>query len=141
MKKFFFSLTVALVAFGAFAQEDKVFDEPVNGPKIVFKESSFNFGDINQGDIVEHVFAFENVGNEPLILSNVQTTCGCTAPSWPKEPILPGKAGEITVKFNSRGKIGMQNKIITVISNAVNQRERIKIVTNVTLAKSEDPQN
>lgn len=138
MKKFVvFFFSFLILALASFAQEDKVFDEPANGPKIVFQESSFDFGDITQGDVVEHVFTFENTGNQPLILSNVQTTCGCTAPSWPREPIAPGDTGEIKVKFNSRGKVGMQNKIITVISNAVNQRERIKIVTNVTMPQSE----
>lgn len=138
MKRILLSILVSIfIVQFSLAQDDKVFEESVNGPKIVFKESSFDFGDINQGDVVEHVFDFENTGNEPLILSDVKTTCGCTAPSWPRQPIGPGESGKITVKFNSRGKVGMQNKIITVLSNAVNQRERIKIVTNVTLPDSE----
>ena len=131
-----FAAAISLVVFGVYAQEAPVFEKPENGPKITFKESSFDFGDITQGDVVEHVFEFENTGNEPLILANVMTTCGCTAPSWPREPIAPGESASITVKFNSRGKIGVQNKVITIVSNAINQRERIRIETNVMVKEA-----
>ncbi|MDH5610788.1 MAG: DUF1573 domain-containing protein [Cyclobacteriaceae bacterium] len=126
-----------LVAFVAKAQQPPVFEEPAAGPKITFKEAKYDFGNIKQGDMVEHVFEFENTGTEPLILSNVQTTCGCTASSWPREPIAPGTSASITVTFNSRGKIGVQNKVITIISNAVNPRERVMIVTNVLPPETE----
>ncbi len=117
-----------LLSMVAFAQEEST---PLSGPKIYFSETSFDFGDITQGDRVEHVFEFENVGNEPLILSDVRTTCGCTAPEWPREPVIPGAKSMVRVVFNSAGKIGMQNKVITVMSNAVNSPARVKIVTNV----------
>ncbi|MEM7299303.1 MAG: DUF1573 domain-containing protein [Bacteroidota bacterium] len=126
--KYLASLLLIGVTFFATAQEG---EEPLTGPKISFAEKSFDFGEIKQGDRVEHVFEFENIGNEPLILSDVKTTCGCTAPAWPREPIAPGAKGEIKVVFNSAGKMGMQNKVITVMSNAVNNPDRVKIVTNV----------
>ncbi len=126
--RYLLSLLVLGFAFLATAQEE---EEPMTGPKIIFTEKSFNFGDITQGEKVEHVFEFENTGNEPLILSDVRTTCGCTAPEWPREPIAPGKKAKVKVVFNSAGKMGMQNKVITVMSNAVNNPERVKIVTNV----------
>ncbi len=125
--KYLASLLLVGFAFFATAQEE----EPMTGPKISFTEKSFDFGEITQGEKVEHVFEFENTGNEPLILSDVRTTCGCTAPEWPKEPIAPGKKARLKVVFNSAGKMGMQNKVITVMSNAVNNPERVKIVTNV----------
>lgn len=106
--------------------------DPNNGPIIKFTESVFAFGEIKQGEIVEHVFKFKNEGNAPLVLTNVQTTCGCTAPTWPRETaIAPGATGEILVRFNSSGKVGMQNKVITVTSNAQNATERVRITTNV----------
>lgn len=126
--KYLASLLLVGFAFFATAQEG---EEPMTGPKIYFSEKSFDFGEITQGEKVEHVFEFENTGNEPLILSDVRTTCGCTAPEWPREPIAPGKTGRLKVVFNSAGKMGMQNKVITVMSNAVNNPERVKIVTNV----------
>jgi hypothetical protein len=116
----------------AFAQD---FD-PKDGPIITFTEKAFDFGDITQGETVEHVFVFKNTGKKPLILTNVQTTCGCTAPVWPREPIAPGKTGEIKIRFNSTGKIGLQNKPITILSNAQNDREVITIKTNVTASGS-----
>ncbi len=112
------------------AQESDSTDA-VQGPFIEFKEKLKRFGEIKQGDKVEHTFAFVNAGNEPLIISNVLTTCGCTAPSWPKEPIEPGDESSIVVRFNSAGKMGRQNKVITVISNAHNNPERVKIQANV----------
>lgn len=106
------------------------------GSRITFEEESHDFGDISQGDKLEYVYVFENTGTEPLILSNVLTTCGCTATDWPRDPIAPGKSGEINVTFNSSGKMGKQNKVITVISNAVNSQERIKLITNVLPASN-----
>lgn len=105
--------------------------DPNNGPIMTFAEKVFAFGDINQGDIVEHVFTFENTGNAPLIITNVQATCGCTVPTWPKEAVAPGASGEIVVRFNSRGKMGMQNKVVTITSNAQNNPERVRITTNI----------
>lgn len=123
-----FGVVFLLAAFlSSYGQEEAA----VSGSRIVFVEDAFDFGDIQQGDKVAHTFEFENSGDEPLILSNVLTTCGCTASDWPREPILPGELASLKVTFNSAGKIGMQNKIITIVSNAINQRERIKITTNV----------
>lgn len=124
-------LAVFAVAFVAVANAQDAAGAEKNGPVITFEEETFNFGDITQGDQVEHVFAFSNTGTEPLVLSRVLTTCGCTAPSWPREPIAPGEKGEVKVSFNSAGKMGMQNKVITVISNATNSNARISITTNV----------
>ncbi len=133
MRKSAFTFLFSLSVIALLAQDAPVFEKPQNGPKLTFLEKTHDFGDIVQGDVVEHIFNFENTGNEPLILADVHTTCGCTAPSWPREPILPGKTGSVTVKFNSRGKIGVQHKVITISSNAINQRERISIETNVLM--------
>ncbi|MEM6736389.1 MAG: DUF1573 domain-containing protein [Bacteroidota bacterium] len=120
-----------VVSYGQDKSELQDETESLTGPKIYFTEISFDFGDISQGDKVEHVFEFENTGNEPLILSDVRTTCGCTAPEWPREPIVPGTKAKLKVRFNSTGKMGVQNKVITVMSNAVNSPARVKIITNV----------
>ncbi len=131
MKKILLLSAVLLFACQVFAQETAKQDEPVDGPQITFADNSHDFGDIAQGDKVNYTFKFENSGTEPLILSNVLTTCGCTATSWPREPIAPGENGDIAVSFNSAGKMGKQNKVVTVVSNAVNAQERVKIITNV----------
>jgi len=113
----------------------------VDGPQITFEEIEFDFGDITQGDKVEHTFKFINTGNAPLILNNVLTTCGCTASEWPKQPILAGEESEIIVRFNSSGKIGRQNKVITVQSNIAGSTSRIKIIGMVLPAGQEAGSN
>lgn len=133
--RYLLSLLLLGVVFVSSAQEES---EPVSGAKIVFSEKSFDFGEIRQGDRVEHTFEFENTGNEPLILSDVRTTCGCTAPEWPREPVAPGEKASVKVLFNSTGKIGVQNKVITVMSNAVNSPARVKIVTNVLIKDTQE---
>ena len=130
MKTFISLMFGTFVVFFAIAQE-KNDNTQQPGAQIVFEETSFDFGDIQQGDKVEHIFSFENTGTEPLILTNVQTTCGCTVPKWPREPIPPGQSSKITVKFNSSGKMGKVNKVIKVISNAVTPISQVTIVTNI----------
>jgi len=85
--------------------------------KISFEEKSWNFGDIRDGDIVNHDFKFKNIGNAPLEVKNVTATCGCTQPSFPFLPIAPGEEGTISVTFNSTGKINEQRPTVTVITN------------------------
>jgi len=128
MKTLVIFLFGVFVIFGAVAQESS---EATSGPEITFQEDRFAFGDIHQGDIVEHIFTFENTGNEVLIITNVQTTCGCTAPEWPRDPIAPGQSGDLRVVFNSTGKMGRQNKVITVVSNSVNPMSKVSIETNI----------
>lgn len=134
MKKIFLVVVALFVVVSLHAQEKAV---KQNGPSITFQKDTHDFGDIYQGDVVKHTFTFENTGNEPLIITNVQTTCGCTAPAWPRDPIAPGQTGDITIQFNSTGKIGRQNKVVTIVSNATNQNNRVTIVTNI-LPKKED---
>lgn len=123
---------IALLSFtlGVFAQQANAQKE--SGPVITFEKKSHDFGDITQGDKVEETFKFTNTGTEPLIITNVQVTCGCTTPKWPRDPIPPGGKGEITVGFNSAGKSGRQNKVITVVSNAANSDgSQFTLITNV----------
>lgn len=89
-----------------------------NGAAISFEKNSYDFGQIKEGEKVAHEFKFSNNGSVPLIISNATATCGCTVPEYPKEPIAPGSAGLIKVVFNSEGKVGMQNKVVTITTNA-----------------------
>ncbi|QPH39479.1 DUF1573 domain-containing protein [Pedobacter endophyticus] len=91
---------------------------PGDAPVIVFERDVYDFGKIAQGEKVLHEFKFRNTGKSPLIISNATATCGCTVPQIPGEPILPGKEGKINVVFNSEGKMGVQDKVVTVTSNA-----------------------
>lgn len=135
MKKILITAAVVLVGIVAFGQTAS---QAQNGPIFKLEESNFDFGDIVQGEKVEHVFKFTNTGTEPLIITNIQVTCGCTAPSWPRDPIAPGQKSEVTVAFNTTGKMGGQSKVVTVVSNAVNDENKIMFTANVV--QSKDPQ-
>ncbi len=127
MKKLGFLLTLFALAlvFQANAQDQ------ATGAVITFKEKSIDFGDLTQGEKVSHTFQLTNSGTTPLIISNVAATCGCTVPSWPKEPIAPGKTAEIQVSFNSTGKMGKQNSIVRIYSNASEPIEKVSLISNV----------
>jgi len=93
--------------------------------KISFEEDHFDFGKIKDGAKVKHVFKFINTGENPLMISDVIPTCGCTIPTFSKAPIKPGEQGEITVEFDSANRKGQQKKNIIVVSNA--DREKVSI--------------
>lgn len=86
-------------------------------PVMAIDTPMVDLGTIAQGDTVMHVYNFKNTGNMPLVLSNVSASCGCTTPSYSKEPVAPGEKGFITVKFNSKGKEGKLNKTVTAFAN------------------------
>jgi hypothetical protein len=90
-----------------------------NAPKtsIKFDEMSFDFGELTEGDVVHHTFTFTNSGSNPLIITDAIGSCGCTIPTWPKEPIAPGGRGNIEVQFNSHGKKDIQDKTVTLTAN------------------------
>ena len=94
----------------------------INGPKgplttVSFEEDVHDFGDVTEGQIVRTVFKFTNTGKNPLVITKTQASCGCTVPTTPKDPILPGEKGEIPVEFNTSGKRGVNEKTITIIGN------------------------
>jgi hypothetical protein len=104
------------------------------GPKIVFKDESFDFGKIKQGDVVSHKFVFKNEGNAPLKINKVTSSCGCTAALVSQKKVAPGGKGEIKATLNSRGYRGNLTKYIYVESNDTNQptiRLTIKVMIEV----------
>jgi len=119
MKRILILIFGVAVAAAAYAQTPAA--KPTTGPILTWEKSTHDFGDIQAGDKVENTFRFTNTGTEPLIITNVTVTCGCTVPKgWPRDPIVAGGKGEIVVAFNSLGKMGKQNKVVTIVSNAVN---------------------
>jgi len=85
--------------------------------KMELEKTTFDFGEIKEGEKVEHIFKFKNTGKSPLIISSAQGSCGCTVPEWPRSPIAPNETGEIKVKFNSENKNGSQEKTVTLTAN------------------------
>ncbi len=120
--KFILLLSFVALSFHSFAQEKKTLDnianENSNQANFSFETNEFDFGTIKQGESSTHEFKFTNTGNEPLIISKAEGSCGCTVPLYPKEPIMKGQTATIKVTFNSAGKLGVQDKTITISSNA-----------------------
>lgn len=131
MKKFFITLLVTGFIGSIYGQDSKTTTTPINKAEFKFEQIEYNYGTIKQGDKVDYEFVFTNVGKEPLIISSANGSCGCTVPEWPKEPIKNGEKGRIKVTFNSAGKQGMQDKTITINSNAVTNPVVLHIKGNV----------
>lgn len=86
-------------------------------PTIDFEETEYNFGTVIAGEKVSHSFVFKNNGKGNLVISNVKTSCGCTASKWTKDPVKPGETGIIEIVFDSSGRSGKQTKTANVYSN------------------------
>lgn len=103
----------------------------VNAQDFKFEEETINYGKITQGSEGKRVFKFTNIGDAPLIIKRIQSTCGCTVPKKPEEPIMPGKTGEIEVSYDTK-RLGGFSKAITVYSNAKEERKMLKIRGNIS---------
>ena len=134
MRYFFFTLFLVGSVCSISAQDAP---KDATGPRIDFQDSVYYFGEATIGDKITKTFPFINTGTEPLILLDVKTSCGCTAPNWSKDPVLPGEQSEIKVVFNTAGKRGSQYKKITVVSNAVN-KSSLSLVLSGELKKQEE---
>ncbi|MEQ6124214.1 DUF1573 domain-containing protein [Pseudotenacibaculum sp. MALMAid0570] len=113
--------TFALILFvglSSFAQGEK--------PQFKFEKETINYGKIYLGSNGVRVFEFTNIGKSPLIITRIQTSCDCTVPKRPNEPIMPGEKGKIEVAYDTK-KPGGFSKAITIYSNAKNPRKMIKI--------------
>ena len=125
MKKLLVYLTL-LIGIFSFAQ---------SGAKIEFKEETINYGEVEKGkDNGIRIFEFTNTGDAPLVIKNAKSSCGCTVPEWPKEPIAPGGKGQIKVQYNMNP--GPISKTITIETNATNKENgmiplRIKVTVVV----------
>ena len=119
---------IVLAFMSSYAQSSEA---DKKGAEIKFLEKSKDFGDIIQGDSISYTFKFNNTGTDTLKIFNVVTTCSCTSRKYTDTPIAPGKSGEVIVSFNSKDKEGRQNKVITVLSNAINNPERVLLICNV----------
>lgn len=114
-------------AFTAVAQQ-------IGGPSIQFEKDVHDFGNVKQYGNTTTEFVFKNTGSAPLIISNARGSCGCTVPSWPKQPIAPGETAVIKVTYDSK-RVGPINKSVTITSNATNEPTKvIRIKGNIEAA-------
>ncbi|TCC89388.1 DUF1573 domain-containing protein [Pedobacter frigiditerrae] len=139
-----FIILLALIAFTGCKQKSKLDDKvaavassstatvaEADAPKVKFEKEIYDFGVITQGEKVQFDFKFKNTGKTPLIITDATATCGCTVPEYPKTPIKPGEEGLIKVVFDSAGKIGMQDKQVTIFSNANPEADKLHLVGEV----------
>jgi hypothetical protein len=143
-KKIFYTIiSVAIISSNISAQEkqekaDKKpqAEEVLSNAEISFDKEQHDYGTIEQGANGVYEFKFTNTGKDPLIISNCKGSCGCTVPSWPKEPIRPGGSGAIKVSYDTK-RIGAFNKTVTISSNAKSSNKTISI-KGVVNAKPEE---
>lgn len=163
MKKLVLTLTVVIIAIASMnaqstadqkqksptpeeqrkmAVEDeaaKALAENPNAPVITFDKVVHDYGELEQNADGNCEFKFTNNGKEPLILSNVRSSCGCTVPVWPRQPILPGKSDVIKVKYDTK-RIGVINKSIQVYSNATEKNVVLKIKGKINAQTTKMPE-
>ncbi len=121
MKKLFFTLVgILFFAVASHAQGKLKFDKTVH-----------DFGKVPEAGVIEHTFKVTNVGTAPVVITNVQPTCGCTTPEWSKDPILPGQTKNIKVGYDTKNRPNTFVKPLTVFSNAENSQEVLTIKGDV----------
>lgn len=141
MKKILLSLSLfAFIAVGVQAQEAKTTSAPIkvenpNAPVMTFETEVIDYGTIEQGADGVREFKFKNTGKEPLIISNSRGSCGCTVPTWPKEPIKPGESSVIKVKYDTK-RLGAINKSVTITSNSSTPTKVIRIKGQIVAPKT-----
>jgi hypothetical protein len=122
MKKLIMLLFVGLISLSINGQEKMA--------KIEFESETIDYGTIDKGADGVRIFKFKNIGDAPLIISKVKSTCGCTVPKKPEDPIMPGETGEIEVKYDTNRVMPIR-KTITVTSNSDRPTIALKIKGNV----------
>ena len=98
----------------------------IKAPQLTIDSPVFDFGEVFEGEKLEHSFLIKNTGEASLVISSAKTSCGCTVSKFPKDPILQGQSAEVLVVFNTKGKIGKQSKTVTLLTNTV---PRAKVLT------------
>jgi len=138
MKHLIITLSVCLIGISSYAQNEKIeTKKKTKEPHIHFQETVHDFGTIAYAGDGTCAFTFRNTGKQPLILTNVRSSCGCTVPQWPKEPFKRRKQGTITIKYNTH-IVGAFSKTIRVYSNASNSPVVLTIKGKVEMPKTEN---
>lgn len=133
-------IALLLLCFGVFvsqAQTEASQETPANGPVMEFETLVIDYGTIEQNSDPLRVFKFTNTGNEPLVIKHAKGSCGCTVPSYPKQPILPGETGKIEVRYDTK-RIGPFSKTVTLTTNSVVNIKPLRIKGKVNKAPSKE---
>ena len=124
MKKILFTLSLVVACFSLYAQ-----DASDSGPQMKFETPVIDYGTIEHKADGQREFVFTNTGAAPLIISNARGSCGCTVPTFPKEPIPPGATGKIGVKYDTK-RVGKFTKTITLTTNTIQKNKILQIYQN-----------
>jgi hypothetical protein len=111
--------------------------DQVDMPKIELSQDFFDFGEMYQKESVSTEFVIKNTGDAPLLIRSAKGSCGCTVPEWPKEPVAVGEEAVVKVTFNSGNKKGKQNKIVTLVTNAIPSTKVLTIKGTVLVPETE----
>ena len=137
MKKILAILFIGLLAHGVQGQTKEEILKDFTGPVFDFESEVIDYGEIAANSDGNRVFKFKNVGKAPLIISQVKGSCGCTVPTKPEKPIMPGETGEIKVKY-ATNRIGPFSKTVTITSNAYEDTKILRIKGRVLEAGTAD---
>jgi len=144
MKKILTILALlAMTATVTFAQSNQAAEpqteptEQQDGPVMEFETTTVDYGNIEQGSDPFRIFKFTNVGNEPLLISNAKGSCGCTVPTYPKDPIMPGETAEIKVRYDTN-RVGPFTKTVTLTTNAATPTKKLTIKGKVSKKAEEE---
>lgn len=137
MKKLIAALAfLASVSTVALAQQESA-AEAVSGPAMAFEATTIDYGKIEQNSDPYRSFVFKNTGTEPVVIKHAKGSCGCTVPTYPKEPILPGETGEIKVRYDTK-RLGAFKKTVTLTTNAPEERVTL-IIQGEVLKQAPQP--
>lgn len=112
-------------------------DDAVKGPVMTFESMIVDYGDIVQNSEPLRVLKFTNTGTEPLVVSNARGSCGCTVPTWPKQPIMPGESSQLEIRYDTK-RLGNINKTVTITTNEGGEAHVIKVVGKISQAVEEE---
>lgn len=139
MKKLLGILALLMVACTLTFAQEKVAESTAKvakaGPAISFEVTTIDYGTIEQGADPFRIFKFKNTGTEPLVITNARGSCGCTVPTYPKDPILPGDSGEIKVRYDTN-RIGAFTKTVSLTTNASTEETTLMIKGEVKEKKA-----
>ena len=125
-----------LISSSVINNPQSLHDDTDEKPGISFEVTEHDFGKINEGAVAEYAFKFKNTGTKELVISTATASCGCTVPYYPKTPIQPGAGDTIRVTYNSKGRMGIFNKQITVVANTIPSNNILTIKGEVIASPS-----
>ena len=132
-----FASSVMIAQTAETIEEKEVAEEAVEGPKMQLEKTVVDYGEIKQVDDPLRKVSFTNTGTEPLLITNAKGSCGCTVPTWPREPILPGESSEIEIRYDTK-RLGPINKTIKLTTNDPTGQYVVRITGRISAKEQKE---